>query len=518
MLADLLSTIKTKYILWAGLGMVGLIVLLTGLGGGFVLIRSDREAVTGFSQRTDISDADRSPLTINKGSWKLVFLGLGDYHIEFSSGNKKTLYQPTVGVFSFQTISVDLKNQLQSKSYGFQNADCLAKKPQSETLVFYSCNKSIDNQRTITTTSDGYDFNDYPSGNTVAPYLGGLLQVDDFSDAEAEFGVISASSYENNGGVSTDKNGQFEATFDNPRLITDQQSSNNSRFAYYDPQKKNMYLFDSLHDTPTEINLAKLTEQKEGFVFNFYLESKNLYVSSSLDFERGLGFGDEEPLNKDASKGQEFLIFNFDAPTKPSRISLSSDLILEYFTVYKDSVTLSAYTADKDKPGLYNIQKNKKNAQLLFNNQVLDMCVNNGSFYYLSKDYAVYKYLPSKEISYLVYESQNHNPVNLNCVNGIISFPAQTKEGGESDYTWTSLEPGSLGANKTRVEDLFPILDDSSYRISYAYVFGEKVYVILNGNGVCGNIDDETKTVTTNHLKDLGLDVNSFTLDIRYDC
>lgn len=518
MLADLLSVIKTKYIVWTGLAVVMMIVLLAAFSGGFVLIKSDHEAVTGFSQRIDVSDADKAPLTINKGSWKLVFLGLGDYHIEFSSGNKKTLYQPTIGIFSFQTTSINLKKQQQSKSYGFQNADCLVKNQQSELLIFYGCNKSIDNQRTITTTSNGYDFNDYPSSFSVAPYLGGLLQVDDFSDIEAEFGVISASQYGDSGSVTTDANKKFEASFDNPRLITDQQDVKNSRFVYYNRQQKKMYLFSNLQATPAEVDLSKLTKQKEGFLFNFYLEGNSLYVSSSLDTERGLGFGDEEAVKPEATKGQEFLVFDFDSPGSPVHLPLSSGLILEHFVSYKGGLIFSGYTVDKAKPGLYIIEKNKKEARLLFNNQTLDLCVNKDKLYYLSGDYAVYEYLPQKSTSYLVYESQNHNPVNLNCANGIISFPAQTKEGGESDYSWASLGQGSLDANKTRVEDLFPILEDSSYRISYAYIFGDKVYIILNGNGVCGVVDDETKTVTTNHLKDLGLDISSFTLDIRYDC
>ncbi len=518
MLADLLSAIRTKYIVLAGLAMMAIIILLTGLSGGYVLIRSNSETVTGFSQRTDVSDADTSPLTINKGAWKLVFLGVGDYHIEFSSGNKKTLYQPTVGIFSFQIISVNLKNQQQSKSYGFQNADCLIKNPKKELLIFYSCNKSIDNQRTITTTGDGFSFKDYPSGNAVAPYLGGLLQIDDFSNTEADFGVISASQYGDNGSVTTDKNKQFEALFDNPRLITDQQDITNSRFVYYNQQQKKVYLFSNLQATPTEINLSKFTKQKKGFLFNFYLEENNLYVSNSLDRERGLGFGDEEQLKKGDMEGQEFLVFSFDSPGSPVHLPLSSGLVLDNFVSYKDALVFSGYTADKAKPGLYIIEKNKKEAKLLFNNQTLDLCVNKDKLYYLSDDYAIYEYLPTKSVSYLVYESQNHNPVNLNCVNNLVSFPAQTKEGGESDYTWTTLEKGFLDANKTRTEDIFPILDDSSYRISYAYVFGDKVYIILNGNGVCGNVDDETRSVTVEHLRDLGLKVEVFTLDIRYDC
>ncbi len=518
MLADIISRIEGKYIVRAALGLVGFMILIAGLGGGFVFISSGDETVIGYSQRTDASDTPKEPLTIGKGSWKLVYLGLGDYHIELSSGNKKSLYQPSVGMFSFQALSVSLHSQRQSKSLGFQNSDCLTSTPGSKQVIFFSCNKSVDNQRTVSLTNNGFDFKDYVSGDTAAPYLGGLLQIDDFSNIDAEAGTITASSYDANGGVSAEKNTQFETTLYDPRLITDARDSKNSRFVFYDPQKKVAYLFKNLHDAPEKIDLHAHFKQKDGFVFDFYLDGNKLYVSNALNFEKGLGYGDEEPFKAGDADNQSFSSFNFDSPGKPQQISLSPNLILERFVANNEGIVFSAYTADHAKGGVYTVPANKKDAELLFNGQVLDICVNDDKMYYLSDDNEIYNYLPAKRTAFLVYKSLNHNPVNLNCVNGSISFPSQTKEGGDSDYTWTTLEESNLAANKTRVEDLFPIIEDPSYRISYAYVFSRTVYVVLNGNGVCGELDKETRDITLRHFKDLGLDTAAFAFDIRYDC
>lgn len=514
MLAEVVSNIKVKYVVLGAVATIGIVLLIMGLTGGFIFVRSNSETVTGFSQRSDSTDAPKDPLTIGKGGWKLVYLGLGDYRIEVSSGNKKTLYQPSVGMFSFQTLDVKLKEQRQSESLGFQNTDCLNMTLPSPQLAFFSCNKSIENQRTISLTRDGFNFNDLPSGNTVVPYMGGLLQVDDFSSETG--GFITSTSYDNNQVVFSDKNVNFKATYDNPKLITDSQDKTNSRFIYYDNSKK-AYLFENLHDNPKELDLTKYTHRNSEFSFDFSLEGTVMHVYNGLRYESGAGFADEHPVSEDGIKGQTILSFDFGSETVRERISLPDNLLVDRFIAHKDAVAFSAYNTEEGKIGMYILPRGAQQPQLAFYAQPLDLCYKD-SLFYLSDDNAIYEYSSSNKASYLAYESLNHNPVNLNCLYGDISFPAQTKEGGDSDYTWSYLTNGTLKANQTRAEDLFPILDGTAYKISYAYLFKNTIRVVLKGNGVCGTVDNETKNLTLSHLKDLGINTAAFTIGVSYDC
>lgn len=516
MLADLIANLKTKYIIWGILGMLGLIVLITGLSGGFVLVRSSSEDVVGFSQRTNVTDAAKEPLSIGKGSWKLVFLGVGDYHIEFSSGNKKTLYQPSVGMFSFQNLDVTLHDQAQSQSLGFQNTDCLSTGSGPSQLAFYSCNKSIDNQRTVSLTEDGYNFKDTPSGNTVASYKDGLLQVDDFSTDESA--TLSATRYSQNTASSSDTNTTFKPSFGSSRLITDTNDTTNSRFVYYDQETDKVYLFKDLHDTPRELEITKYAERKEGFSLDFILDGDTLYVYNGMKYESGLGFGDDKAVTSSDTEGQSIMMFGFDSLGHKENFSLPANLLVEHIAGNNGSLAFSAYTIDTNKAGLYTLSPQTKEPRLAFYAQTLDTCFGGTTLYYLSNDNAVYTYDISKRASFLAYESQNHNPVNLNCEGKVVSFPSQVKEGGNSDYTWTSLSNTSLSANQTRTEDLFPIIDDTVSRISYAYVFKDILYVVLDGDGVCGEVDNETRNATLSYLKDLGINPADFVVKMNYNC
>lgn len=522
---DLIAQYITKKRILIGLGVLfGLIILIAGLSGGIVVVKSPKnESVQGYLKNSEDDSEDNDsivPIEINKDSWSIYYQPSGDYYFNLNNEENSTVYQRSVGMFSITNIDVKFEKQKQTKNLGYGNFDCAVNDQKSSEVIYYYCDKILDNEFYYSQTHDGVSYIDHPAELGVKPYNGTLVQVGSEGGGPV---VLSRLSFSGTG-VEKQKFTYSPSdlfvpeTYKSTTLITDSTVAENTRLILYDDNSNKIEVYSSATDKPYSVDISQYINSKDKFSNELQLIGNTLYIFSGFRVSDNMG---EEQNIKDLQPNQKIIAYNIDTKKVDSQINIPENLSINSFTVSTDKkIAMNAIDTISSKEEMY-IYENKKFNKLAIAGRFSDeMCWMENKLVYLAKDGGqIYTYNLKQSSSSLIYENPSDTVVGLGCTFGKIYFPSLGKDSqsSQSDYRWFELLNDNIPKKYTKPESVFPIIDDSLSGISWSYIFRDTIYVHLDSSSSC-TVTDNEKTKALKYLKLLRINTALFTISFSKDC
>lgn len=503
MLLESLKAIKKRYYAIGFSVLITLIVVTILSSGGFIILvnKSNKEATWNITNEEN----NYVEITPKKG-WKIQYVSPGDYNIELTANNQQSLYQKTINRFSFHIVNGQLNSQKESVSLGFQNTDCATQN--NSVVMYYYCNKSLNNEEYISSTRDGINLDSKVSSNIVKPYNDGFLELIQGDSSQ----LISYSNIINEVPIKeiTTQNDPLSGN----QLVTDLSNPDNKRFIYYDFQNKQILSFIDKDDkNPISISLKNNTIHNKDTPV--YIIGNNAYIFNIINEDNYKGIGHREGSNKMLESS--IISVNLDTK-KVNQNRLSNNIYYSDISI-SDNRDIFIYGADNttDDKTLYQIKGNKVTDLKISN--INDMCVNNNSVYLINDQRLknIYKLSPDKRLE-LQYSTEASNLANINCTWGKVYFSSLLEtNNGEGTYNWFTLSKDTFNQEK-RTEDIIPSTGDPDNNILYSFIYEKNLHVFLEDDGNCNEVSGDTRLSIVKYLESLGIKLDQYNLNIQKEC
>lgn len=523
---DVLAQYITRKRIFIGFGsLIIFILFIAALSGGIVIIRApEKSGVNGYLKNSadDSEDSESiKPVEIKAGGWSMYYQSSGDYYFDLNNGENQTVYQRHVGMFSITNIDAKFEKQKQTTNLGYGNFDCAINDTVSAEVVYYFCDKLLDNESYYSQTHDGVNYINNSSGLGIKAYNGTLIQVD--SDTGGDSISLSKLSF-NTSGVEK-QNFTYKPSrsftpdsYGENTLIIDSTFSENSRLALYDSKSNNIEVYKDSISKPYVINVSKYINSKNGFSNNFQLVDDTLYIFSGIKTSDNLG---EQEKSEKNIPNQKIVAINIDSKKLISQFDIPKNVTINNFAVGLDKkIALSITDTETSKEGLYVYEKGEFSKIDVAGRLSDELCWTKDNLVYLAKDSGdIYQYNQTDRSSSLLYANPSDTVAGLNCNFGKIYFPSLPKDSqsSKSDYRWFELSNESIPKDYTRPESVFPIIDDRLSGISWSYIFKNIIYVTLDKSSGCSVTQDE-KDQALKYLDLLHIDSSVFTVSFSKDC
>lgn len=499
-------------------GLLFLVVISAGFSGGVVIINAPKDnSLTGYIKNLNKPEDESRVVTVARGGWSLQLLRSANYHIVFQNSNAESLYQKQVGIFSFATIDAQVKKQRVSQNLGYYNSDCLLHDNTSGQLAYYYCQKALEPKFFYSLTRDGLAFSDYASGSSIQPYLGGVLELQ-----------ATGSDQQINRVEFNDNKLQRVASVAAPpktarpqvRLITDVVNKESRLFVYHDVPAATLSVYSSVAMQPKKYDLKKYLKSDPNFETEVKIIGSNLYIFNGLRPET-VEFGDF--IDQEINEPQTITIISTKTGEKIQTISIDDDFYTKQFAVGTGGLVSLLGQTKNNVIKIFTL-KNNSLVDTATTNDPLDICWAGSSLYYISNQWAIYEYDPMRGASYLVYKNPSEKVITLNCAFGSVSFPTLSRDNSGSDYRWFELTNNPLSEKTTRLENIFPIIEDRIGGILLADIFKNSVRVELGNPDEVGGLSDtcavsqqDSERVTT-YIRSLGVDINGLDFSFSRRC
>lgn len=506
---ELSQRITRKHILLAVLGLIILILLIVFFRGSFLFISypQDKSAVAYYKNS---HQEDWQTFPLSPQSWKLIYLPTDEYDIQITQGNKELRYQRQITPFSFTAITLDdFPSPKKATSLGFSAGDCAY--DSGSLVAFYFCDKNTNNQRYVSTTSNGTTFSDSQQVQAATAYQKGIIKL------TGESGK-TLFAYQPLIAGDGSKEALVDTYFDrlsSQQVITDTTNDQNSRLALLKDNK--VMLFSDIRSDYKTINLKKYisTKDQEDYTTTLYVEGNKLFVYYGITFERGTDFGELGELSHKPTGKQVLLEFDFDNQKLLRTTELPSDLYVEKFRFSKSGEDL-VFGVQNNEEGIFKVNSSSIK-KIIPVSDVTDFCATNEGIYYANSDSpdSLYLYQFKENRAYLVYKNPSDALAGVSCLFGKVYISSSSNAIEDTDYRWLVLE-NSPETHTNRPESIFPLFDDDM-EIAISYPFRNTIMVRLHKAQPC-EVSSQEREKVIHYISNQGVDLVGYNFIVTRDC
>lgn len=448
------------------------------------------------------------------GSSKTLFVKRGIYKVEAVSGDKQSIYERHLGLFSNNKLVVETKGQKESHYVGQSDLAC-SRSTEAFAPIFYSCNPSalglISTQESpaeaaqVELPDDGFSQSLKPHGSGFlrATSQEGALQINrlDIAGGEIDKPALEVAGYK-------------DSVSDSSFSVAD-----NGQFAIYDGVKREVLVFRSFSDK----NPPSVIKLPEG-LDNANLRSKLVH---SNRYTYLLYYGDElhddEPRVQGAAEKQDkpqVLIYD-QALSLVKQYNLPDDWFIRDIKASPEGRLLLLLSADKNRDAFMIDGPSKPVPVRLGVETPGQVCwEGSDSLYFLANSGgAIYQHSFSNSVSRLVYGGLNEGTIvsSLNCDQSALLFTIDSdRDGRVSSFLHYRL--GGEVYSGIRPESILPLYFDVNKEVFKLTIDRSGIRVGLvddGGNGV-GAPRDQVKSLVLDKLKSRGVNVDKTSLIFGY--
>lgn len=408
-------------------------------------------------------------------SSKRFLLKRDSYNIKAIDKERTSTYIKSLKAFSFNVVSLELKDQKESVYIGKSNLKC--SKFVNNSPIYYSCNPS---SASLISTTELSDVPINTGENSLKPTFSGFIKAE-INSANLQISNLS-NSEELTGDKVTIKNFGLS-------LNDDDLSISNSRngFSINSRTASKLYVFKDYNDkNPLQIDTSK---KNQGLHIKTISGNRYTYL---------IVFNNDNHSHGEVSLEQEINIYDNKTGELVSKKSLpSSWFINEISDTYEDNFIIVASTEGVRNTYLYK-GLNKSYEEINIDSSSLqNVCwVDSNSFYYVS-DYekSIYKYSIDSRSSYLIYKGLAGNALinNVGCYDKKINFTiySDIRQDIDNYYHYTINDDTFSGI---RVESVLPLYFNTEIN-SYQAVEDRNGIKLIPYNPAAGDLNSAITTL-----------------------
>lgn len=526
---ELLKNIGTKKLTFYAVAIVLVTLISIMLSGGIVIIEGGKDSggIKGAINRLD-SNEDEKSIDLSSILGNIVFLRNGTYNFTFNQQEKglSSTYQHVVSGFSIRTIDVTFKNQLDSTAVGYSELDCTFFDKKNNQSIYYGCpNQNIIGGSMELSIDGGKTIQSLDTYDPLTFYMGGLIGVNS-SESNSGPPVISSGHIDKNTFI-THKNGVVDKKFvTNNKLVTDLSDKSNSTFLFYNIDDGEINIFSDIGDkSPSPVDLSSHIKNKGvGYTTIPVISGKYLFVFSGINPETQQGDTDEDD-NGYVDADQSVSVFSTSDGSFIKRFSVGTDMLVSSMQGNgMGGVALSG----RDGGGVGRLVA-FNHSRPTVEGSVMDNVVDN-NFCYIGNDIypkdangKVFRYIPSKKSSYLIYENPTGSIAGVSCLYNNIYLAATGDDGlyDDTSYKHLLLSDKEYNPDFLRNEALFPMSDEGDIIMADIYLDAVSVRLRKDQADLSEKacvISDEKRSEVIGYFKNKGMDVENVLFDISYQC